>query len=58
MATGLGEARGQQTRIYADCLVVRVGHSLITLSQTSTDASSDMATLERHAADIVSRLER
>lgn len=56
--TTFGEVRGQQTRIYADYLVVRVGHSLITLTQTSTDASSDMATLERHAADIVSRLER
>ena len=54
----LGEVRGQQTRIYADYLVVRVGHSLVTLTQTSTDASSDMATLERYAADIVSRLER
>lgn len=56
--TTFGEIGGRQTRIYADYLVVRVGHSLITLTQTSTDEASDMTTLERHAEDIISRLAR
>lgn len=54
--TSFDSIEGRTQRIYIDYLVVRVGHNLIQVSQTSLDETRTMAGLEKSAAAILTRM--